>query len=676
MNTLPIPKPLPSIPLYNDINKNNIIELQLIINYIIDSSSLISLDTEFTGLGKLSDGIRAKNLTDRYIALKNVASKYALVAFGLSLFLKSENQKEDQNCIQYQNHSFNFLMLPQHDYLQSSKSMKFLIENGFDFNNQALKGIPYFPGENRINDNNPLSEYNKVMRRIFNRILKRARKVPVIVHNGLMDLMFLYQSFFAPLPDKLDTFIVDLAKMFPCGIYDTKYIADYVLRESSSFLSYLFRKEERIQLYNKNIKKSKYIKCLIKKKINCIEQLKKKKVPMKRPLDTGKIYCEQYAAHGFCIFGKDCTKTHNLDVILDEQMKEKLKPSKRKRRKDRKKMRLEKQKEEVLNQLNEIINSNNVKESNSEMSQDSNNNNKSDSNNNTDNNENNNNNDKNDTNNNDNNDNSNKNEISESIANQSKENTNTDQISCNNNEAEQSKDSENKIDTKSDNSIIVSQKENENGNGNTVNDNDNKTNSTNDDSKDDKKEIGSNIMNNNDDSNKMDNENDSINTRDDNKKIKENNKTNISNDSNNMNKKDDKEENSCGKPTENENDSETDEPEVVEPLIIFENQGTQNQSNLQYTHAQSENINNGQNPNIINTSSVVIKNFETYHSAYFDAFMTGYVFCCQCIESEEEILGSEHVNKLYIIGKPMPLLIHSSPYTKNSEQCLKILETI
>jgi len=316
MEILPIPKPLPSVPLYNDINKNNIIELQLIINYIIDSSSLIALDTEFTGLGRISDGIRAQNLEDRYKALKNVVSNYALVAFGLSLFQKSPKSKEEPNCIQFQNHSFNFLMLSQQDYMQSSKSMKFLIENGFDFNTQALKGIPYFPGENkRKNDNNPLTQYNNVMRRIFNRILKRARKVPVVVHNGLMDLMFLYQSFFAPLPDKLDVFLADLSKMFPSGIYDTKYIADYVIRESSSFLSYLFRKEERMQLYNKNIKNSQYIKCLIKKRINFIEELKKEKIPMKRPLDTGKIYCEQYAAHGFCIFGKECTKTHNLDVI-------------------------------------------------------------------------------------------------------------------------------------------------------------------------------------------------------------------------------------------------------------------------------------------------------------------------------------------------------------------------
>eukprot|EP00833_Pecoramyces_ruminatium_P004047 jgi/Orpsp1_1/1178079/evm.model.c7180000063948.1 len=558
MNILPIPKPLPSIPLYNDINKNNIIELQLIINYIIDSSSLIALDTEFTGLGRISDGIRAQNLEDRYRALKNVVSNYALVAFGLSLFQKSIKSKEEPNCIHFQNHSFNFLMLSQHDYMQSSKSMKFLIENGFDFNTQALKGIPYFPGENkRLNDNNPLTEYNNVMRRIFNRILRRAKKAPVVVHNGLMDLMFLYQSFFAPLPDKLDIFLSDLAKMFPSGIYDTKYIADYVIRESSSFLSYLFRKEERMQLYNKNIKNGQYVKCLIKKRINCIEELKRKKVPMKRPLDTGKIYCEQYAAHGFCIFGKECTKTHNLDVILDEQMKEKLKPSKRKRRKDRKKMRLEKEVEEANNQCKV-----NEESSNTEIN-------------------------------------------SESVT------------QINENEKENIIDENSKTET---NELTVDKKEISNDNENNINEK--------------------------------------------NTEEKENNDNNINNDTNN--KSNTKEENNS------EVEQKEDKPEVLESLIIYENQEMLDQVTVQ----ENDTPETSSNSTTLNTNQVLVKNFKTYHSAYFDAFMTGYVFCCQCIECEEDILNSDHVNKLYVIGKSMPLLIRSSPFTKNSEHCLKILETI
>ena len=78
------------------------------------------------------------------------------------------------------------------------------------------------------------------MRSIFLHILER--KVPIALHNGLLDLLFVYHSFYAHLPRELSTFTSDLSEMFPCGLYDTKYIADFQTREKASFLAYLFRK--------------------------------------------------------------------------------------------------------------------------------------------------------------------------------------------------------------------------------------------------------------------------------------------------------------------------------------------------------------------------------------------------------------------------------------------------
>lgn len=53
------------------------------------------------------------------------------------------------------------------------------------------------------------------------------------------------RSFYADLPPKLSTFLADLSDMFPGGLFDTKYISDYMTRERSSFLAYLFRKYDR-----------------------------------------------------------------------------------------------------------------------------------------------------------------------------------------------------------------------------------------------------------------------------------------------------------------------------------------------------------------------------------------------------------------------------------------------
>ena len=79
-----------------------------------------------------------------------------------------------------------------------------------------------------------------VLKDVFNTILKSEK--PIVVHNGFVDLTFLYDSFYTELPKTQSVFAADLCDMFPLGIYDTKYISEFHQSYPATFLEYLFKK--------------------------------------------------------------------------------------------------------------------------------------------------------------------------------------------------------------------------------------------------------------------------------------------------------------------------------------------------------------------------------------------------------------------------------------------------
>ena len=283
---------------YRIVNRHNLHTLNLAIKAEIHAADFIAIDTEFTGLGdpKL---LKHQNMETRYTASVELVKTHALVALGVSIFKGSEVT------------NYLFLLLSAVPHCINPQSITFLSQHGFDFNDQYENGIPYIPGNDFVAKRDDaksipklMNPTNSLMRELIQLILCKT----IVVHNGFLDLMFIYHSLYAKLPKSFPTFIADLDDICTQGIYDTKYISDYCVREPASFLELLYKKACRSNR-DKTIEIKKlgtYTKEFTK--IGLVELgLREQNF---RRLESKSFYCEPYAVW---IFNNRITGTVNLE---------------------------------------------------------------------------------------------------------------------------------------------------------------------------------------------------------------------------------------------------------------------------------------------------------------------------------------------------------------------------
>ncbi|KAJ2363582.1 hypothetical protein H4S02_001555 [Coemansia sp. RSA 2611] len=325
--------------IYTDVTRENIQPLFSDIAKQISLAEFVAVDTEFTGLG-LSNAspvfrfdtadwlTRATDMRDMYKGMANVAKTHALVSMGLSTFVRTSDGM-------FHVYSFNFILQEQSTHLVSPASIAFLAQNGFDLGKQALQGIRYFSGPNPHPVESRSEDINlegDLLRKVLFALV-RAKK-PLVIHNGLFDLVYIYQSFFGPLPDSHESFVFDLHTLFPAGIYDTKLIAESLDPGTASFLAYLYHKSERIHRQRREqaieALSIKQTKILVREKSGA--ESDRNPQPRRRPQNTrggktpetrpSKPYCEHFAAFGHCKFRDQCRHSHDLEFILDCQQEE------------------------------------------------------------------------------------------------------------------------------------------------------------------------------------------------------------------------------------------------------------------------------------------------------------------------------------------------------------------
>lgn len=199
------------------------------------------------------------------------------------------------------------------DYIVEPGSLQFLIEHGFDFNKQYSQGVPYERGNDKLNKETQTAQPS--IRNLFLKLVHS--KQSIIIHNGLVDLIFLYQNLYAELPSKLPTFVADVEEMFEGGIYDTKYLAEFKLRYAASYLEYVFRKMQRFNASREN-ESSCSVQILFPNYGNSLPCVEYRDLSYTTKSGYSKDdICNIYANHGWCPNGNSCMKIHNVGIILD-----------------------------------------------------------------------------------------------------------------------------------------------------------------------------------------------------------------------------------------------------------------------------------------------------------------------------------------------------------------------
>eukprot|EP01124_Arcella_intermedia_P023060 TRINITY_DN3573_c0_g1_i1.p1 TRINITY_DN3573_c0_g1~~TRINITY_DN3573_c0_g1_i1.p1 ORF type:complete len:439 (-),score=107.66 TRINITY_DN3573_c0_g1_i1:73-1275(-) len=286
-------------------------------------------------MGDLSKTKEA-DLEERYKALKVIADSHTVLSVGLSCFESLDGPSEPkepspsspQEC-RTNAWTFTFLVRSLDDFTSSPSSLKFLVEHGMDFNMVFSQGIPF------SKKNLESSQTPNAMQCLFKHIT--SLKKPIAVHNGLLDLLFLYNSFICALPPTLAKFVADLKETFG-EIIDTKYIAEVHAKEKLTFLEYVHKKSDRLNKTNKE-KGLKHFN-LIDKTEEVLQYLHQHSSPEIKPTPSCFTLCPNFQSLGYCKNISLCNYSHSVDQLLD--IEDKLKESQKKHKRKRTPIHLEK----------------------------------------------------------------------------------------------------------------------------------------------------------------------------------------------------------------------------------------------------------------------------------------------------------------------------------------------
>uniref|UniRef100_A0A183BVV6 C3H1-type domain-containing protein n=1 Tax=Globodera pallida TaxID=36090 RepID=A0A183BVV6_GLOPA len=302
----------------------NIIWPQLIDS--IKKAQLISIDLELSGLGERAGCMRT--MPERYKRTREATRTRSILSVGIATFQFNGIDTDQRRELRYKCRVFDLLALEERPFVVEPEALQFLSSHGFDFNRVLTHGIRYSKTDSK----------GGAFHSLWEEII--ASGVCIAFHNGLTDLAFLHEHFYAPLPELCDQFVANLADWFgereatddyfamDCALWDSKYLAEHQQAQafSCTYLDYVFRKAQRDnQRFFQNEKPHLTVKfAKLRRNVRQVTKFSQLNCGLKESFMSGdlvnvqkQMLCQSYAQFGHCRYRMNCDKEHDVDFLLD-----------------------------------------------------------------------------------------------------------------------------------------------------------------------------------------------------------------------------------------------------------------------------------------------------------------------------------------------------------------------
>lgn len=200
-------------------------EIEDIIRRIPDASFVV-IDCEFSGISKKSKNIRTLN--GYLLTLKADVEEFAILQIGFCLGVYSPTPQGNKWLLYpYNFYTFSSEIL---DSLLMNDTIKWLRSNGFSFDRWIDEGIDFrrladVGYEDSGDAHGQLRKKNGI-HHIIEELIEQQK--PLVFHNGMLDILHIYDKFIGELPEDPVEISKELARLFRGGIFDTKFLARYL----------------------------------------------------------------------------------------------------------------------------------------------------------------------------------------------------------------------------------------------------------------------------------------------------------------------------------------------------------------------------------------------------------------------------------------------------------------